>query len=263
MLTISHNDISLHVSDEGPEDGPAIVFSNSLGTDFRTWDEVVTALPAQLRIIRYDKRGHGLSDCPEGAWGVEEHVADLECILDDLEVSNAVLCGLSVGGLIVQGLAARRPDLAKALVLCDTGAKIGTEALWNDRIAAIEAGGIAVLADSILERWFSADFRANEPNMPVWRNMLIRTPAHGYMSTARGIRDTDYTESTKGLTLPAMAICGSEDGATPPDLVRATAALIEGCRFELIEGSGHLPCVDNPEITAALLTGFLAEIGHV
>ncbi|MDH3668533.1 MAG: 3-oxoadipate enol-lactonase [Paracoccaceae bacterium] len=263
MQTVKLNDVTLHVAETGPADGPALVFSNSLGTDFRIWDAVLPRLPRGLHIVRYDKRGHGLSDCPKAPWDMSDHVADLSGILDALGVSGAVVCGLSVGGIIAQGLAAERPDLVTALILCDTGAKIGNPELWDGRIAAVEEGGIEVIADGVMERWFTSAFREGDPSFPVWRNMLSRTPAAGYARTSAAIRDTDLIESTSRLRLPCLAICGAEDGATPPDLVRETAGLIPGSRFELIRKAGHLPCIEQPGETARLIGDFLAGIGHV
>ncbi len=263
MQIVKLNGVTLHVAETGPADGPALVFSNSLGTDFRIWDAVLPLLPEGLRIVRYDKRGHGLSDCPEAPWGMGHHVADLAGILDALGVSSAVICGLSVGGIIAQGLAAERPDLVTALILCDTGAKIGNPELWDSRIAAVEEGGTEAIADAVMERWFTAAFREGNPSFPVWHNMLTRTPAAGYARTCAAIRDTDLIESTSRLRLPCLAICGTEDGATPPDLVRETAALIPGSRFELIRKAGHLPCIEQPGETTRLIGGFLSGIGYV
>ena len=262
MQVFNNRGVSLHYRDEGPRDGPTLVFSNSLGTDFRIWDQVLPLLPAGLRIVRYDKRGHGLSDLPsDPEWGMGDNVGDLAGLLDHLRVTGAVVCGLSVGGVIGQGLAAERPDLVRALILMDTGAKIGTAEMWNQRIETAIADGIEPMADGIMERWFTADFRANDPSFPVWRNMLCRTTAGGYAGTSRAIRDTDLRESTARLTLPCLGICGDQDGATPPDLVRETTALIAGSRFELIAQAGHLPCIEQPQVTADLIAGFLAEIG--
>jgi len=264
MLTAARvNAVTLHYRDEGPKDGPALVFSNSLGTDFRIWDEVVSRLPSHLRVIRYDKRGHGLSELPPQPWGMDEHVGDLAALLDHLGVAGAAVCGLSVGGMIAQGLAAGRPDLAKALILSDTGAKIGDAEMWNQRIATAEEKGVEALADGIMERWFTPAFRSGDPSFPIWRNMLTRTTALGYAGTCRAIRDTDLTESTARLRLPCLAICGDQDGATPPDLVRRTADLIAGARFEIVSDAGHIPCVEQPAATTALVEDFLAGIADV
>ena len=132
---------------------------------------------------------------------------------------------------------------------------------WKQRIAAVETGGIESLADAVMERWFSKAFRAT-PELALWRNMLVRQPAQGYTGCSAAISGTDFIAPTSGLRLPALGIAGDEDGATPPDLVRETIGLIPGSRFELIRKAGHLPCVEQPQTYADILSGFLAEIGH-
>lgn len=254
--------LKVHYRDEGDPEGPAIVFANSLGTDLRMWDKILPLLPKGLRIVRYDKRGHGLTDCPPGPYAMGQLVTDAERLLDHLGVRESLFVGLSVGGLIAQGLAVKRPDLMRAMVLSNTGAKIGTHEMWQQRIDAIRQGGIEAISGAILERWFSKTFRGRD-EFAGWRNMLVRQPAEGYVGVATAIAGTDFYTTTAALSLPTLAIAGSEDGATPPDLVRETAALIEGSRFELMRGPGHLPCVEAPDAYAGLLTDFLAETGHV
>jgi 3-oxoadipate enol-lactonase len=264
MQMASLNGIRMHYADTGPREGLPVLFSNSLGTDFRVWDRLLPFLPEGLRILRYDKRGHGLSECPAAPYRMETLVADAAALLDHLGISGAVIVGLSIGGMIAQGLAAERPDLLKAMVLCDTAAKIGTDAMWDQRIEAINRGGIAALEEQILTRWFTKAFRKERRDeLAGWRHMLCRTPEDGYIGCAYAIRDTDLTESTPRLSLPTLAVAGDEDGSTPPDLVRETAALIAGARFEVIAGSGHLPCVEQPEVLSRLIGEFLKEQGLV
>ena len=254
--------VSLHYREDGDPQGPPVVFANSLGTDLRLWDSVVSLLPQKLRIIRFDKRGHGLSSCPPAPYSMGSLVTDAEALLDHLKIRDCVFVGLSIGGMMAQGLAVKRMDQVRAMVISNTAAKIGTTEMWNDRIATICAGGIEALADTIMERWFSKEFRAT-PELELWRNMLVRTPVDGYSGCSAAIAGTDFYTTTASLTLPTLAIAGSEDGSTPPDLVRETAELIKGSRFELIRGAGHLPCVEKPEEYAGHLTNFLKDIGHV
>lgn len=263
MRSLQTDGGAIHMRVDGPEDGPAILFSNSLGTDFRVWDKIIPRLPKSLRSIRYDKRGHGLSEVRGRIWGMGDLVADAAAVVEAAGARDVVVVGLSVGGMIAQGLAAERPDLVRGLVLSDTGAKIGAPDMWDERIAAIEAGGIAALSDPIMERWFTAPFRANAPEFPLWRAMLERTTLDGYLGVCAAIRDTDLRESTSLLRIPTLGVCGDKDGSTPPDLVRETTALIPGSRFELIAGAGHLPCVEQPDVLAGLLSDFLESVGHV
>lgn len=264
MNAIRVNGVQLHYSLTGPADKPVIVFSNSLGTDFRVWDRLVERFDGRYRMLRYDKRGHGLSQAMPAPYAMDDHVDDLIGLLDHLKLDSVVVCGLSVGGLIAQGLAARQPERMRAMILMDTAAKIGTADLWNDRMAAIEKGGIEVVGDPTMIRWFSDKFRAERPEETlVWRNMMTRTTQDGYLGTCAAIRDVDLTTSTKNIAMPVLGIGGSEDGSTPPDVVRGTIDLIKGGRFELVEGSGHIPCVENPDKVVSLIDGFLGENGIV
>jgi 3-oxoadipate enol-lactonase len=254
-------EVQIHWREDGDPTGAPVVFANSLGTDLRLWDDVVPLLPRGLRLIRYDKRGHGLSACPPAPYGMGALVTDAERLLDHLGVRDGVFVGLSIGGMIAQGLAVKRLDLVRGMVLSNTAARIGTVQMWEDRIAAVRAGGIEALADAVMERWFSKPFRQT-PELTAWRNMLTRQPAEGYIGCAAAIAGTDFYATTATLTLPTLAIAGSEDGSTPPDLVRETAGLVRGSRFHLIRGAGHLPCVEKPAEYAEVLTAFLTEIGH-
>lgn len=260
MKGFDRGGVNLCYAQSGPADAPCLVFSNSLGTDFRIWDDVVSRLPADLRIVRYDKRGHGLSDTGETPWGMADHVADLAGLLDHLAVRNAVICGLSVGGMIAQGLAAERPDLVRGLILCDTAAKIGTPEMWQQRVDTVHRSGIASMADAVMERWFTEEFRRTNAAFPIWRNMLCRTTPEGYAGTCQAIADTDLMESTSRLRVPCLGMCGDRDLATPPDLVRETVDLIPGSRFALIRGAGHLPCIEQPDAVADEISRFLSQL---
>lgn len=262
MESVIVNNVSLHVQVEGPDDGPVVVFANSLGTDLRLWDDVVARLPEGLRIIRYDKRGHGLSDCPAPPFSMGALIGEAEGVMDAYGARDAVFVGLSIGGLIAQGLAAKRLDLVRAVVLSNTAAKIGTRAMWEERIEAVQSTGLPAMTDAIMERWFAPAFRES-PKVAPWRRMVETCPLDGYIGCCAAIAGSDFYTTTAALRLPALIIAGDRDGATPPDLVRELADLIPGSRFELMRGVGHLPCAEEPEHYAALLTTFLGEIGHL
>lgn len=258
MPAFQHKGHAIHYADQGPREGIPVVFSNSLGTDLRAWDPLLPLLPEPLRIIRYDKAGHGLSDFA-GERPIEAHAEDLAALLDHLSVQSAVVVGLSVGGLIAQAFAAAHPARVMALVLCDTGHKIGTPEIWNPRFQAIEEGGMQAALEATMERWFTARYRAESTDFPLWCNMLTRTSAEGYCAVGRAIRDADFTERTRGIKAPTLCIVGAQDGSTPPALVRELASLIEGAVFEQIEECGHLPCIEQPEVLAAAIAGLLKD----
>lgn len=255
-------DIRLHYRIDGDPDGAPVVFANSLGTDMRLWDKVLARLPKTgLKYIRYDKRGHGLSECPKPPYGMGTLVRDVERLMDHLAIRDAVFVGLSIGGMIAQGLAAKRLDLVRAMVLSNTGARIATREIWAQRIADAERGGVEALADATMTRWFTPAFRAT-PEFTAWRNMLTRTPADGYIGCSHAIAGTDFYTTTAALRLPTLGIAGSEDGSTPPDLVRETTELVPGSQFHLIRKAGHLPCVEAPDEYARVLNDFIIAQAH-
>lgn len=256
MQTVSNNGVTLHIRDEGPKDGRVVLFANSLGTDLRVWDAMIAHMPDDLRLVRFDKRGHGVSDCPKGPYAIEDLASDAAAVVDALDLKDITFVGLSIGGLIGQGLIAARPEVVKALVLMDTAAKIGTPEFWSDRINAMRASGIEPLAGGVMERWFARAFRADDQRVTPWRNMLARTPLEGYLGCCAAIAGADFTAMAADVRIPVMAMVGDEDGSTPPELVRATADLYKA-EFHVIDAAGHLPCVEHPVQTAKLITDFL------
>ena len=251
------NGVVLHYDDTAGA-RPAIVFSNSLGTDFRIWDKVAADLGQDYRIVRYDKRGHGLSEATPAPYSMSDHVGDLAALLDDLGVKSAVIVGLSVGGVIAQGLAAVRPDLVRGLVLSNTAHRIGTTDSWNTRIAAVETNGLGSIADNVMKLWFTPSFRSpSNAEYVGCRTMFLRSPPVGYVGTCAALRDADLTESTRALKVPTLCIAGDQDGSTPPDLVRSMADLVRGSEFRIIADAGHIPCVEQPAAVTALIRQFL------
>lgn len=246
----------MHYRADGPEDGLPVLFANSLGTDLRLWDPVLPLLPG-IRALRFDKRGHGLSD-PGGPAGIADYAQDAAALIEAVAGGPVAVVGLSIGGMIAQSLAHDRPDLVRAAVLSNTAPKMGAAELWAARIQAVRAGGLAALAEGIMERWFSPAFRA-QPQVAPWRNMVIATRPEGYITACEALAAADLTAATASLRLPALVIAGADDAASPPDLVRQTAELIPGARFAVIPGAGHLPCVEAPEAYAALILPFLHE----
>jgi len=245
---------AMHYRTDG--EGPAVLFANSLGTDLRLWDAVVPLLPG-IRAIRFDKRGHGLSDRGPQE-GIAGFAADAAALIEAVAGGPVVFVGLSIGGMIGQALAQSRPDLVRALVLSNTAAKMGTPELWRARIGAVRAGGVEAIGDAVMERWFAPEFRAT-PDLALWRNMLERTDAEGYVAACAAIAAADLTVDTAKLNLPVLAIAGDRDGASPPELVQGTAGSIRGASFHVIPGAGHLPCVETPAAWAALVAPFLTE----
>lgn len=246
-----------HYAVEGSKDKPCLVFVNSLGSDLRIWDEVVGHFINDFKVVRYDNRGHGLTDAPTPPYSLDDFVRDLVGLLDGLEIKEATLCGLSVGGLIAQGLAINYPDRVRALVLADTAMRIGSLASWDERIATVQESGLTKLAAPSMERWFTAAFREHRAvDVEGYANMLLRNPAHGYLGTCFALRDADLTEKAPKIQKPTLVLCGDQDIATPPDLGRELAQAIPGACFSLIKEAAHLTCIERPEAMARQMGEF-------
>jgi 3-oxoadipate enol-lactonase len=255
-------DLRLHYRLDGPMDGPVLVLNHALGLNLTMWDAVVPLLPPGLRILRYDPRGHGGSDVPAPPYGMGALIHDAERLLDHLGVRDCVCLGVSMGGLVAQGLAVKRLDLVRGLVLSNTAARIGTPWFWADTIAAVRHGGLAAIHDGAMEALFSPAFRKGA-EFDHWQDLMRSMAVDGWMGCAAAIAGTDFYQTTAALTLPTLVIGSDRDASTPPDLVRETGGLIRGSRFELIRGAGHFPMIEAPEPYAAILAEFLNAIGHV
>jgi len=261
MQFVRIGDATFHVDVKAASGRPTLVFVNSLGSDLRIWDGVVEALaPAQIGALRYDLRGHGLSDLGTPPRLIDDHVDDLAAVMDHFGIQRAAICGISVGGMIALGLSHRRPEKVASLILCCTGARIGTAESWNARIASVEKGGVGEIAEAVLQRWFPpASYREGGGALGLCRNMLSRTPAAGYAATCIALRDSDLTEAARAVSVPALCVAGEFDGSTPPEFVRAFSALIPGAQYREIADAGHLPCLQRPAELAQHILNFLRE----
>lgn len=263
-IKVEQNNVQIHARVDGVDSdvAPTVVFANSLGTTLQLWQKTIPFLPQGLRIIRYDLRGHGASDVPAGPYTMGQMVSDAEAVCDAFKVRDALFVGLSVGGMIAQGLAVKRPEIVRALILSNTAAKIGNPALWQDRIDVAMTQGMSALADGIMRRWFGRDFYGT-PDMAPWLAMVSAVNPQGYAGVCAAIAGTDFYTPTSGLRIPTLGIAGGQDGATPADLVRETVDLIPGSQFRIMPKCGHLPCVEDPIGYAEILTEFMEKTGHV
>ena len=164
--------------------------------------------------------------------------------------------------MIAQGLATKRLDLIRVMVLSNTAAKIATPVIWQDRIDSIQATGIGPVSDTTMSRWLRPKMQASSAMSP-WHNMMHATWPEGYIGCTHAIYGTDFIATTSTLRFPVMGIAGDHDGSTPPDLVRKTLNLIPESTFHIIRGAGHLPCVEQPKEFVRLLTSFLESTGHI
>ena len=262
MATLYHaqnGDQVIAYSDQGH--GPAVVFAHDLGLDHSVWTAVTALLPQGLRLISYDLRGHGGSSTPPAPYSMGALIRDAEALLDRLDIRDSVFIGSGLGGMVAQGLAVKRLDQIRALVLANTTTKIGTKERWGRKVETIHSTGLAAGSDEELAQLLSAGFRQSKEVAP-WADLLRDRRLDGYLGCASAMAGTDFYTTTASLRLPSLVIACAQDAITPADMVRELAELIPGARFELIRKSAHLPMIEAPEAFAGAVIGFLHSIGH-
>lgn len=242
---------------DGSADAPALVFSNSLGTDLRMWDDQVVALRPHFRIIRYDTRGHGQSDVPHGPYTIERLGHDLLALLAHLHIERTHMCGVSLGGLTALWLAAHHPKRVERAVFANTAARIGSVERWNARIEAVRDGGMTAIRAVVLARFLSPSFRAAHPEATQRiGTMLLATNPDGYVAACTALRHADLRVLVPTISIPALIVAGALDEATPPLQSEALHTAIRGSELVVLP-AGHLSNVEQPQAFNAHLLRFL------
>jgi 3-oxoadipate enol-lactonase len=247
--------VTLHHVVEGDPAAPAVLLASSLGATHAMWEPQVRALADRLRVVRCDRRGHGASPVVPGPTTIGDLGRDLLELLDALELERVSFCGLSLGGLEGMWLALHAPERVERLVLACTSSSFAPRETWIERAATVRAEGVDAIADATMGRWFSASFRDAEPAVVTrFREMLVSTPAEGYVACCDVLADTDLTTELAGIRVPTLVLTGSEDPTITPTHGDELAGAIPGARHVTLDGAAHLANVDRAgAFTGALL----------
>jgi 3-oxoadipate enol-lactonase len=250
-------DVRIHYDLGGPIDAPVLVFSNSLGETLSMWDPQTPVLQKQFRVLRYDTRGHGQSSVTPGPYTIEQLARDVLALLDELHIDRVYFCGLSMGGQTGMWLALNAADRFHKLVLCNTAAKIGTPEIWNPRIEAIRKGGMKSISTGVMERWFSAEYRAKSPDVVASTKLTFEDAnPEGYVANCAAIRDFDARDAIAGIKIPTLVIAGTHDVATTPAEGHYLADHIPGARYVELSAA-HLSNIENRDRFNTELSTFL------
>lgn len=243
---------------EGPDEAPVLMLSNSLGTTMDMWQSQKDAFHEQFRLLRYDTRGHGGSDSPQGGYSLDRLGRDAVELLDALYIDRVHFCGLSLGGMTGQWLGVFAPDRLERLVLANTAAYMGPPAGWQTRIDLVLQKGMVEIANPVLERWFTPNFRASTPAvMGDIKQQLLTTDGGGYAGCCAAIRDMDLRPIINQISCPTLVIAGTLDPATPPLQSRAIASAISGAQFMQLEAA-HLSNIEQAEQFTNSVLDFLS-----
>ena len=259
-MKVTANGVALNCEIEGREGAPWLTFSNSLATNLHMWDDQAAALAGDFRILRYDKRGHGKSDVPGGAYDFAMLVGDVVGLWDALGIEKSHFVGLSIGGMTAMGLALDHADRLGSTVISNAIAEAPAPfvAAWDERIAIVEEKGMAALARPTVERWSSEEFlNSGTPILDDLRAMVAATPPGGFIGCARALQGLDFERRLGEIRTRTLFIAGREDGATPAATMSRIAALVEGARYVELSPAGHLSNIEQPEGYTAALRDFL------
>jgi 3-oxoadipate enol-lactonase len=235
-----------------------LVLSNSLGTDRGLWDSQLESFSRQHSVWRYDTRGHGKSDVPDGEYSIERLGRDLLSIIDATSAPRVDLCGVSIGGMTALWVAQHAPDRVRRIVLANTAAKIGDLDTWATRINTARSDGMSGIADATMIRWFTPEFRASRPEVVArFHSTIARTTPNGYAGCCAALRDADLRDLTSTVACPTLVVTGRRDRATPPEQGQWLAEQISGA--QLVEfDTAHLSNVERPEEFNAAVLRFTA-----
>ncbi len=257
MATVENGDVRIHYEWSGCDDGEALVFSNSLGTDLHMWDKVLPLLENRFRVLRYDMRGHGKSSNPPGPYTADQLGGDLLSLLDRLALGRVHLCGLSLGGLVAMWIGIHSPERVDRMILANTAASFGPPERWVERIAMVQSLGMEPIALATLERWFTPVYREQHPEeMQTACRMIAATNAVGYAGCCGALRDADVRREIGAIEAPCLVVVGAHDEATPPSEGQALHSALPNSSLVELDAS-HLSAWERPGEFAAAVLGFL------
>ena len=261
-MKVQANGISFNCRIEGKRGAPWVVFSNSLATDLSMWDDQAAALGDKFQILRYDQRGHGGTDAPEGKYSFDLLVGDVIGLFDALEIERAHFVGISMGGMTAVALAEKHPERLDRIVPCDCGPASTPQSAqqWEERIAVAREKGMEALVEPTVGRWFPPEFVASSANKPALdkvRQMIRTTPVNGFVGCAFALSNFDLRPGLARISLPTQFVCGGKDAALGG--TKALHAGVAGSSFVEIEGAGHISNVERPDIFTRALKEFLVS----
>ena len=257
------NNNYLNVEVTGSLDLPKIIFSNSLGSDLRMWNQQVEVMKSKYCIIRYDKRGHGKSSPAQGPYSFDMLENDVIKIMDDLEVEKANFVGLSMGGMTSLGLALKHQKRFDKLVCCAARADMPPPMQdgWNQRIAVVKENDAAGVVNGSLERWYSEDFTKDPSNTDVInlsKEMITNTSKEGYIGSCEAIKKLDYLKELSTINKEILYISGEIDMGAPAMAMEEMHHLTPNSKYECISGAAHILNIECAEKVNNISLDFLS-----
>jgi pimeloyl-ACP methyl ester carboxylesterase len=255
MPSAAINGIELFYDEQNPhEHEETVVFLHGAGGNHVSWWQQVPIFRERYRCISIDQRGFGRSLDPSGE-GVLRFVDDLEALLDHLGIERAALVAQSMGGRSALGFAVRRPERVSALVMADTWGFFDWPELLKQVAAMREQQADA--GAPLTARALGPSFQAKNPaGTFLYRQIFDLNPPR---ATQADDPNAPTKEAVAGLTVPTLFLVGSEDGLTPPEIIRQVHEIVPGSQYEEVTGCGHSVYFEAPETFNRIVGTFLAD----
>ena len=254
---VTPQQITLNYQTFGDPKHPALLFSNSLGTNLSMWQPQIEFFQKDFFVIAYDTRGHGASSTATQPFGCAELAQDVIDLLDHLNIQTAYFCGISMGGLTGQWLARYFPERFKKVVVCNTAAKIGQAQAWQERAALVRTQGLQPIAATAASRWFTEAFiEKNSALIKTLSGNLAAGSAEGYAQCCEALAHTDLRDEIANIHIPVLIIAGSADPVTTVADGQFMQQQIHGATLAEIAAS-HISNIEQPEHFNQLLKGFI------
>lgn len=258
------NGIEMNYEVSGRADAPPVILHHPLATNLATWDALSAALEPHYRVVRFDARGHGKTDAPEGPYAFETLAADVIGLMDHVGIDKARFLGLSMGGMVGQYLGLLHPGRFHSLCLVSTTSAVPAQAvpLWDERIRVAGTGSLSELVDGAIARWIVPETSTRKPEVVTQlKAMMEATPTRGYIGWCQAIRGLAITDRLKEIRIPTRVIVGEDDPSTPPLAAKTIHQEIAGSELIVIPGVSHMLHVEDPERFHAEVLPFLAAHG--
>ncbi|MUL40269.1 3-oxoadipate enol-lactonase [Streptomonospora sp. PA3] len=253
--------VDVHHVSRGPTDAPLLVLSGSLGSTLQMWEPQAAALADRFRVVCYDTRGHGRSPVPPGPYSLADLGGDVLRLLDRLGAERAHFAGISLGGMTGMWLAAHAPERIDRLAVLCTAPRMEPEA-WRQRAATVREQGVASIAASVVQRWFTSGYAEREPEVAErMRGMVAGTPDEGYAGCCSAIENMDLRADLGRIAAPTLVVAGAQDPATPPEQAEAIAAAVPHSRLHVLEGGAHLASWERADQVNGLLDAHFGAEG--
>lgn len=239
----------------------ALVLGPSLGTSAAAcWGPVISLLHDEFEIVAWELPGHGQDTGPPPA---DLTVGDLAARVLDAVDGSFLYAGDSVGGEVGLQLLLEAPERVLGAVLCCTGARIGDEGMWDDRVAQVRASGTASLVSAAAERWFAPGFVSRKPDRAsALLHALRDTTDEGYVAACHALRAFDVRDRLAEIGAPVVAVAGADDPVCPPALLAEIADGVPGGRLVVLDDVAHQAPAEAPEQVARIVRQLAQQVSR-